>query len=255
MAVAQAPDEAAEGTAEQRGGALEVALVALENRQIIDGHGDVGMVVSEHALLDGEGAHVQRTGASRRVAALLDGGQAGEVQADFEAPRAEHTPEYGERAPVEPGRLAQPAPRLHDRGQRCHVGGDCRVVASHQRRAQVDRPARVWLGARVVAPRVLDPAQVVSERRERMAVVARHEGQRPAIERERLRVPPLGLAQDAEVVEHAGDVAVAAAEAAADLDERGPVAAIGGRVPAERPIDAGQRRARADRQARDVGIS
>ena len=98
------------------------------------------------------------------------------------------------------------------------------------------------LGAPVVAARVLDAAQVVGQRRERVAIAARHERQRAAVEGERLVVAPLRLAQDAEVVEHAGEVAIAGAEAAADLGERGPVAAIGGGVGAQRPVDAGQRR-------------
>ena len=34
--------------------AVQVAVVALEDRQIVDGHGDVRVVAAEHTLLDGE---------------------------------------------------------------------------------------------------------------------------------------------------------------------------------------------------------
>ena len=255
VAGAQRPDEAGEGAPEQGGGAVQVAVVALEDRQIVDGHGDVGVVAAEHAFLDGERPRVQRPGASGRVAALLDGRQARQVEADLQAPRAQHAREHRQRPPVERGGLAQAAPRLDDGGQRRDVGGDRRVGRPDQRRAQADGPARVRLGARVVAARVLDAAQVVGQRRVRVTIAARHQGQRAAIEGERLGIPPLRLAQDAEVVEHAGDVAIARAETAADLREGGPVAAIGGRVRAQRPIDARQRGAGADREPRDVRIA
>ena len=52
---------------------------------------------------------------------------------------------------------------------------------------------------------------------QRVAIAARHQRQRAAVEGERLGVAPLRLAQDAEIVEHAGDVAIAGAEAASDL--------------------------------------
>ena len=254
VAGAQRPDEAGEGAPEQGGGAVQVAVVALEDRQIVDGHGDVGVVAAEHPFLDGERPRIQRPGASGRVAALLDGRQAGQVEPDLQAAGAQHAREHSQRPPVERGRLAQAAARLDDGGQRGDVGGDRRVGRPDQRRAQADGPARVRLGAPVVAARVLDAAQIVGQRRVRVTIAARHQGQRAAIEGERLGIPPLRLAQDAEVVEHTGDVAIARAETVADLRERGPVTAIGGRVLAQRPMDARQRGACADREPRDVRI-
>jgi len=213
------------------------------------------VVAAEHPLLDREGPPVQLTGVRRLAAALFEGGEAGEVEADLEAGRTEDAPEHREGAAVELGRLAQPPPRLHDGGQGGDVGGDRRMPRAEEGGAQPNRPARVRLGAGEVAAGVLDAAEVVGQRRERVPIAARHEGQGAPVEGQRFGVTPLRLAQHAEVVEHAGEVAIARAETAPHLGERDPVAAVGGGVGAHRAIDPAQRGARPDAQAGDVGVA
>ena len=69
MAGPQVRTKLRERAPEQRRRPLQIAVVPLEDRQIVDGHGDVGMVAAEHALLYQQRTHVQRTGA---VAAPCD---------------------------------------------------------------------------------------------------------------------------------------------------------------------------------------
>jgi hypothetical protein len=63
VAGAQHPPKALERPSEEDPGARDPAIVALQDRQVVDGHRDVGVIPAEERLQDGERARVEGPGA------------------------------------------------------------------------------------------------------------------------------------------------------------------------------------------------
>ena len=109
------------------------------------------------------------------------------------------------------------------------------------------------LGLGVAATRVSDPPQVVLERGARLAIAA-EQALRLAIKDDGLGVAPLGLAEDAQVVEHPHRERIAAGQPPPRLRQHGLVAAVGGGVSAARTVEAGEGDPGLQPQAQQIGI-
>jgi hypothetical protein len=131
--------EAADRPTKEAVGACAVPGVALEDPQIVDGEGDVGVMTTEEWLEDRKRACEQAAGASGPAPLLLEAREAGQREPDLEAPAAEGAPEDGEGPHVEIRRLVEAAAGFDDGGEGGEVGREGRVCRPDERGSEPHR--------------------------------------------------------------------------------------------------------------------
>ena len=226
----------------------------VQHRQVVDRQRDVGVVTAQLPLQHADRMVVQASGGGDPPALLLDGRQPRLGQAHLQAGVAEATAENGQRPAIETRRLREAAARLDDGSQRRDVGRHDRVPGPKRRLAQGDRPARVRLRLGEALARVRDAAQVVVQGRARLRVAPRQQRGCSLVERGRLRVAPLGLAQHAQVVERRRDQRLARAQPPGRR-QRGAIQPVGLAQVAPGALHAGQRQPGLDGQPGEVGMA
>lgn len=254
VAGAQHLPKALERPPEEDPGARDPAVVALQDRQVVDGHRDVGVIPAEERLQDCERARVEGPGACQTPALLFEGRQAGQAEPELETARAQLATEDGKRPLVKGGRFRETAPPFHDGGQRGDIGSHRGVLGAERRDPQGHRTARVGLRLGVAAARVLAAAEIVLERGPRLAVAAGQQRQRPPVVGQRFDVATLGLAQNAQVVEQAADEGVAGRQAASGLGQSLVVASSGSGERSPRALEAAERDPRLQGQTHQIQV-
>ena len=150
----------------ERSRGFELTLAASDDGEVVQRRRDARMLVAVEPPLALQHEGIDLRGLGQVAPALEHGAKVVQRCADFVVILAESVFEDRQRAPQELLRLLVASEPVEDRRERSLVFRDADAAGSRRSCPQLERTPRVTLRRGVVAARVLEPAEVVVQRRE-----------------------------------------------------------------------------------------